>query len=204
MARITIADIRRQEILDAALKVVSEKGYPQTTISDIAVELEMGHGTIYRYFKNKQDIASAVLDEVITRITNVVLAIPAKKIDTLEQYRERLFLIGSGLVGAMEEDPTLARWISYETLGIPPEITSKVDAAFSLFAAYTETYLKNGVEKGFLRNDMHTRESSLAINAMLFEAAKQLAKAGAPIDEAKQIWFETIIGLMLDGIAARP
>ncbi len=204
MARISISDIRRQEILDAALKVVSEKGYPQTTISDIAAELEMGHGTIYRYFKNKQEIASEVLDEVITRITNVVLAIPAAKIDTLEQYRERLFLIGIGLVSAMEEDPMLARWISYETLGVPPEITSKIGAAFNLFAAYTETYLKNGVEKGFLRNDMRTRESSIAINAMLFEAAKQLAKEEAPIDEAKQIWFETIIGLMLDGIAARP
>ena len=67
MARITIADIRRQEILDAELKVVSEKGYPQTTISDTAAELKMGHGTIYRLFKNEQEIASAVLDEVITR-----------------------------------------------------------------------------------------------------------------------------------------
>lgn len=202
MARASIPDIRRREILEAALKVVSENGYQNTTIADIAAELEMGHGTIYRYFRNKQDIAAAVLDEVISRITKVVLDIPAKEIHTLEEYRQRLYLIGEGLVGAMQDDPMLARWISYETLGIPPEINAKIESALSLFANYTESYLKNGVEKGFLRPDIHTWETALAINAMLFEAAKRLSRAAQPIDEAKKKWFETVIGLMLEGLAA--
>ncbi len=204
MAKVSISDIRRQEILEAALKVVSEKGYHNTSVADIAAELEMGHGTIYRYFKNKQDIAAAVLDEVITRITRVVLDIPAREINTLEEYRERLYQIGEGLVGAMMDDPMLASWIYYEKLGIPSEIIGKIDAAFNLFASYTEGYLKNGVEKGFLRSDIHTWETAQALNAMLFEAAKQLAKEPEPFDEAKKVWFDTIIGLMLEGMAARP
>ena len=60
MARIDVAAIRTKEILDAAYKVFSEKGYHDAGIADIAAELQIGHGTIYRYFKNKADIAWSV------------------------------------------------------------------------------------------------------------------------------------------------
>ena len=201
--RVSISDIRRKEILGAAFKVISEKGYQNTSIADIAAELNMGHGTIYRYFKNKQDIAAAVIDEAIDRITRVVLDMPAGEINTLEEYRERLYLIGEGLVGAMQEDPELGNFLFYERPGVPLEIR-RIEAIFKLFTSYTETYLKNGVQKGFLRSDIHIWETALAVNAMLFEAARALARAHDAIDDAKKIWFDTIIGLMLEGLAARP
>jgi AcrR family transcriptional regulator len=202
--KVDLVATRRQEIVGAALKVVARKGYQNAGIADIAAELQIGHGTIYRYFENKRDIAGVVIDEVISRVALVVQAVPAEEIETLEQYRERLLLIGDGLVASLDQDPTLARWISFETLGLPEEITGKIDAAFDLFAHYTEAYLKNGIEKGFLRQDIRTWETALALNAMLFEAAKRLSRVPGSRQNAKQVWFDTVIGLMLDGLAARP
>ena len=42
---------RRQEILDAAMRVFYEKGYEKTSISDIALKLGVAQGLIYRYFQ---------------------------------------------------------------------------------------------------------------------------------------------------------
>lgn len=189
--------------MEAAFKVVSRKGYQSTGIAQIAAELGIGHGTVYRYFKNKLDIANSIIDEVITRVTRVVLDMPARESNSLEEYRGQLFLIGEGLVNLLEDDPELARWIYYESLGLPSEIINKIDTAFELFAAYTETYLKNGIDKGFLRKGINTWETTLAVNAMLFEAAKRILKSPEPRDKVKGVWFETVIGLMLDGLGAR-
>lgn len=194
---------RRDEILHAALKLISEKGYQALGIADIASELGIGHGTFYRYFKNKQDVALAVLEEVIKRITRVVTDIPATGIGTLEQYRERNALIGNALFDLMEEEPYIAKWISYEVLGMPVEVTDRIQAAFELFADHTEAYVKNGVDKGFLRQDTHTREAARAVNAMIFESVKQVLRSPGPREEIKNAWSDTIIGIMLDGLGAR-
>ena len=193
---------RRAEILRAALKIISKKGYQNFGIADIAADLCIGHGTFYRYYENKQDVALAVLEEVIRRITRVVLDIPASGIDTLDQYRERNELIGKALFNLVEEDPYIAKWISYEGLSLPAAVTDRIQAAFELFATYTEAYIKNGIEKGFLREDIRTRETARAVNSMMFEAAKQVFRSPVPREAGMKAWSETIIGLMLDCLAA--
>ena len=45
-----------QQILTAAIKVFAERGFSQSTISQIAQEAGVADGTIYLYFKNKDDI----------------------------------------------------------------------------------------------------------------------------------------------------
>ena len=47
---------RRQQIIVAAKRVFSEKGYSKSTMEDIAREAELSPGTLYLYFKNKDDI----------------------------------------------------------------------------------------------------------------------------------------------------
>ena len=51
---------RRAQISGAARKVFAEKGYHSAQIADIARELEIGHGTVYRYFKDKRAVFIAV------------------------------------------------------------------------------------------------------------------------------------------------
>lgn len=201
MARVNITDIRRREILDAAYKVFSEKGYHNAAMADIATELDVGHGTLYRYFKNKLDIATSVLDEVIVRITEVVVEEPPQGITTVEEYRTALGEIGKRFFDLLDENPDLHKFLFFEALCIDETVTTKINAAFTLFAAYTEMYLQNGIKHGFLRPDIHTYEAAYAINAMLFEAARRLSLVPEINDEVKQAWSETIVGLILDGLA---
>lgn len=54
---------RRKEILDAAIKVFSEKGYEKTSITDIAKSINIAQGLCYRYFASKEDLFDAALEE---------------------------------------------------------------------------------------------------------------------------------------------
>ena len=51
-----------QRILSAAIQVIAEKGYFQSRVSDIAERAGVADGTIYLYFKNKEQILRAAID----------------------------------------------------------------------------------------------------------------------------------------------
>lgn len=64
---------RKQEIVEAALELFSQKGYEHTTIQDIAEKLNISQGLCYRYFSSKSDIFMAAAEyyaqQVIKQIT---------------------------------------------------------------------------------------------------------------------------------------
>lgn len=55
-ARRALAEERRQQILTAAATVFAEKGFDRATIRDVARAAGMAEGSIYNYFKDKQDL----------------------------------------------------------------------------------------------------------------------------------------------------
>lgn len=54
---------RRQAILDAARECFFRDGFENTTISQIADTVELSTGTLYLYFKNKEEIYVSILEE---------------------------------------------------------------------------------------------------------------------------------------------
>jgi AcrR family transcriptional regulator len=61
---------RRNEILDAAGRLFSTKGYEKCTVNDILDAVGIAKGTFYYYFKSKEE----VLDAIIDRVTEIVVA----------------------------------------------------------------------------------------------------------------------------------
>lgn len=64
MARRRTAD-KRTGILEAAVKVFARKGYFAARVADIASEAGVADGTIYLYFKNKEDLLVSLFDGVM-------------------------------------------------------------------------------------------------------------------------------------------
>jgi AcrR family transcriptional regulator len=58
-----VADDRRRQILDAAILCFAESGFHQTSMHDISAEAGISVGLIYRYFKNKDEVISAIAAE---------------------------------------------------------------------------------------------------------------------------------------------
>jgi AcrR family transcriptional regulator len=69
------ADERRHEILDAAEKLFSTKGFDATSTNDILEEVGIARGTLYYHFKSKEAIMDALIERYNTKVLNI-----AKKI----------------------------------------------------------------------------------------------------------------------------
>ena len=63
-----IGDARRTQIVQAARTICLEKGFSKITISDIAEHVGMTRSLFYYYFQDKNQVADAVLDDVINEV----------------------------------------------------------------------------------------------------------------------------------------
>lgn len=54
---------RRQEIVEAAVRVFSRKGFDRATTREIAMEADIAEGTIYKYFDTKRDLLMSIVAE---------------------------------------------------------------------------------------------------------------------------------------------
>jgi AcrR family transcriptional regulator len=55
--------VHRQEIMEAALSIFSEKGYFNTTLDEIAQKADFSKGTLYLYFQSKEDLLYTIIKE---------------------------------------------------------------------------------------------------------------------------------------------
>jgi AcrR family transcriptional regulator len=193
---------RREAILDAAHAVFARKGYAAAGIADLAGELGIGHGTVYRYFDNKRDVAAAVLDRALTRIASVVTAEDPAATDDLYAYRAQVERIGHRLYELFAADRALGRLVFFDLGAIDDELRERLHAAHELFAAYTAAYLRNGVTKGFLRHDLDVETTARVINGMIFEGAAQVSRTEDP-RPLRERWIRAVVTLLFDGMSAR-
>jgi AcrR family transcriptional regulator len=193
-------EFRRTQILDAAYKVFAEKGYRDTTIADVAAELGLGHGTFYRYFTNKHDIFVHVMDASLLRLARAIASEDPTATATLAEYRAQVERIGSSLLALLDSDPAIARLLFYEAMGVSPELDERIQRAWELAGEVTEAYLKNGKQKGFLRADLDTHVTALAINALIFEGGRRVLRAKDRA-AAHQQWLAALVALIFDGIS---
>lgn len=79
---------KRKLIFQAALKVFSEDGYHGATMDKIALISGVGKGSLYRYFKSKEDLLSELLSEKYEEIIKQFNIIFSKEPDLIKQIEE--------------------------------------------------------------------------------------------------------------------
>lgn len=120
---------KKADILKAATKVFSEKGYYRTTINNVTAEANISTGTFYFYFKDKHQLYSDVIDSLIQTISEkreqtlkgeedlfIRVTKRGKAIyEHFEKYKEIIFLVRAEMGG---EDEWAKKKVSelYQTL----------------------------------------------------------------------------------------
>lgn len=79
---------RRSQILDAARKLLFAHGIENISINKISKEAELGVGTIYFYFKNKEDIFICLQEEGIALLFSIINKIAGKSIEPDKKLRQ--------------------------------------------------------------------------------------------------------------------
>lgn len=95
---------RRQQIIVAAKRVFSEKGYSKSTMEDIAREAELSPGTLYLYFKNKDELYAS-LSLRILQYLNIRLEDVKREKDV--EPRKKIAAIKDALFDVYQFDPMI-------------------------------------------------------------------------------------------------
>jgi AcrR family transcriptional regulator len=87
------AENRTAEILDAAWRCFARKGYHQTTMMDIAGEVDLTPGALYRYYPGKEAILEAISERSLAEDSAMLAGArtaAGEPIESLEMLRESM------------------------------------------------------------------------------------------------------------------
>ena len=99
----------RQEILDAALLLFSSKGFFGTSMQDIRKESGVSIGAIYHYFKNKEELATALYDSLLEQMT----ARTSRYLTSEETFENACRTLVRYLFAMAEEKPHVLQFLLY-------------------------------------------------------------------------------------------
>jgi len=111
-------EARRRTILDAATKLFGQHGYHATTVPMIVQEADVSTGSFYMYFRNKEDVFNAALEELGQAVAQVMGGMKNAQPDPLKrmaQGAETLFLF-------LAENREQARILLVESSGLSPRL----------------------------------------------------------------------------------
>ena len=162
----------RGEILSAAEKVFAAKGFFSTTMSDIAREAEFGTGSLYKYFKSKEDLYFTLIDEKVEEINGPVKVELSQKTPAVERIKKVLglqfefFERNRDFFRIYASERTRFEWTVKDELG--KDLHEKMVAYIRTLAEV----MRQGIEEGEFRplNPMDLAHALVGIvNSFVFE-----------------------------------
>src|SRR5437868_10928140 len=159
---------KRARILDAAVKVFAERGYFSSTVAEIARAAGVADGTIYLYFKSKDDLLFELFDEKMTQLIGDAKAALAQEQDAPSRLK-RFIRLHFSLV---EKNPDLASVLVVE-LRQSAQLLKAADRQ-RLGSAYLELIgqvVREGQERGELAPTVSPGTAKRAIFGALDELA---------------------------------
>jgi TetR/AcrR family fatty acid metabolism transcriptional regulator len=156
-----------QQIINAAVRVFARNGYYHSRVSDIAREAGIASGTIYLYFKTKDEILVRLFRDKMADWVGHVRREISREADAVAKLRRLVHLHFS----VLEQNPDLAEVVQVELRQgqkfFRGASAHEVSAYFDLIASV----LEEGVATGLIRRDVPSKIAT----KMLFGAMDQLA-----------------------------
>lgn len=148
-------ELRRKEILNAAEKLFSGKKGIDATMDDLAELTELGKGTLYLYFSNKESILQALAEKGI----NLLRKRLSRVLDDSKTGVEQISDNGDVFVTFMQEKPFYGSLIlKYEKTVLVELTSNKQILLIEPILEILKKILEKGQADGTIRNDIGTKE----------------------------------------------
>jgi len=187
---------RHQQILDAAVKAFAEKGFYKTRVSEIARHAGVADGTIYLYFKSKDDILISLFEE---RMEDNLRDL-AQALEPYESAVEKLKAFFRLYLSMVERDPLLAEVLTVELRQSGKFMRDYENPAFRKLLKFIAGILEQGQRSGDFRAEVDSRIFSRAVFGALDEITLWvvLSQRKISLDQAA----ETLGSIWLNGLRA--
>lgn len=195
MARKRVGN-KREKIINAAAKFFGEKGYHNTTTSEIAEAAGVAAGTIYIYFTSKEELIVAVFEEFLGRHMER-LQTGVEAVDGPVARIRRLMTLGLEL---MESNPESAKIFLSQLRQSTTMIKTVAKRSSRAYKDIIEAVLTDGVAKGVFREMNTTHVASMLFGAYQMTVLEWVASdCTYPLGEkAKELSDFVLVGLACD------
>lgn len=198
MPRPDVSEERRPQIVEAATQVFIRKGYRKTTMPDIAREAGLSVGGVYWYFKSKDEVVLALLEEIFQSDLESMKIL----LDSASSATERL----KSFVAASIRNYDEIAWINsvglefFGQAGHDPLVRGFIQAYISHYRQALVRLIEQGIERGEFRtvNPVDTANAIIGLE----EGLSMIASADPEGVNWKNA-FRTSTELLLIGLSAK-
>lgn len=162
-----IVSDKRAAILRAAIQVFAHNGYFNSKVADIAREAGVADGTVYLYFKSKEEILHSIFD----RNMEEAIADGKKRLEGVNDPRERLRRIAHMHLDRLGADRDLAVVFQVELRGSTKFMEEFSAAAFAEYLNLIRSTIEEGQRAGVFRSDLNPK----VVAKILFGALDEMA-----------------------------
>lgn len=141
------------QIIDAAVEVIAENGYHQSQVSKIAKQAGVADGTIYLYFKNKEDILISLFKEKMGQFIERM----EEDIKEKATAKEKLALVISKHFSLLAGDHNLAIVTQLELRQSNLELRQKINEILKGYLNILDGILTEGIQSGELKEGIDVR-----------------------------------------------
>lgn len=185
-----------QQIVDAAVRVFARAGYYNSRVSDIAREAGIASGTIYLYFKTKDEILVTLFREKMAQWVAFVQREIAAEPDAVAKIRRLVALH----FRVLEQDPDLAEVVQVELRQGHKFFRGASAREVSAYFDLIEGVLREGIAAGLVRPDLPVKVAT----KVLFGAMDQMATSWVLGKRAYRLSdaAEAVAAIFLKGVTA--
>ncbi|HLN97597.1 MAG TPA: TetR/AcrR family transcriptional regulator [Pyrinomonadaceae bacterium] len=195
-ARQPIAD-KREAILRAAIRVFAHNGYFSSKVADIASEAGVADGTVYLYFKSKEEILHSIFD----RSMEEAIAAGRKKLEQVKDAREKLRRIAQLHLERLGADRDLAVVFQVELRGSTKFMEEFSAAGFAEYLNLIRSTVEEGQRAGVFRPELNPK----IVAKILFGALDEMATNWILSKRRYKLapMADQVLDIFLNGVSAR-
>jgi TetR/AcrR family fatty acid metabolism transcriptional regulator len=162
-----IGSNKYQKIIQAATRVFAEKGFYNAKVSDVAREAQVADGTIYLYFKNKDDLLISIFEESMDVFKATVLTQLAQTQDPVEKLGKFIQLH----LELVRKNQDTAQVLQVELRQSAKFMKEYAGTKFKEYLAIISSILEEGKVKGLFRSSINP----FIVKRALFGAIDEMA-----------------------------
>ncbi len=181
-------------ILDAAVNVMAKTGYHGAQVARIARAAGVADGTVYLYFKNKEDILISILRETIDQIVTLSTWLEGEHPEPLIALH-KLIEVHFSTLG---HNPDLALVLQVHIRQADPSLRAKVSDMMTPYHRMLDRILTMGQQTGDFYSPIDTRIARRMIFGTIDETVNAWIFTGAKYDLISLI--EPVYNMLLHGI----
>ncbi len=190
---------KRERILRGAVKVFAKKGFYASRVAEIARAAGVADGTIYLYFKNKDDVLTSLFEDRIARL----LTLLREEVERTAGAQQRVRRIVEFQLGLLEGERDLAEVI---TVNLRQSTRLLKQYATKRFIEYLELMahvVAEGQRAGEIREDVSPRIMARAIFGAMDGIAMTWALGNAEAGGLKRAASQ-LADVLITGLAPQP